>query len=279
MKKIVYISDFFIEHNLGGAEICDEVIIKKLSSEFSIEKVQSKNLNITKVLSNKDAFFIISNFSAVHPSVIDAFFSNKLDYIIYEHDHKYLITRNPAIFPNYIAPKNQIINESFYTKAVAVLCQSIFHKNIIKNNLENVNLINLGGNIWPVNTLNMLENLCNNSKEDTCAIMESNNWHKNTAGAIKYCEVKNLPYKLIPNLKYEDFLQELSKNKKLVFFPQTPETLSRLVVESRMLNLSVIINDKVGASYEDWFNIKGIELIKLMKDKRISITKTVQELM
>jgi hypothetical protein len=279
MNKIIFIADYFSNEIAGGGELNNDELINILNNlGYNIQKINSRNCSYDYVKSNKDCFFIVANFVQLHKACIE-FITNNCKYIIYEHDHKYLITRNPAIFPNYIAPKNQIINESFYTKAVAVLCQSIFHKNIIKNNLENVNLINLGGNIWPVNTLNMLENLCNNSKEDTCAIMESNNWHKNTAGAIKYCEVKNLPYKLIPNLKYEDFLQELSKNKKLVFFPQTPETLSRLVVESRMLNLSVIINDKVGASYEDWFNIKGIELIKLMKDKRISITKTVQELM
>ena len=46
-----------------------------------------------------------------------------------------------------------------------------------------------------------------------------------------------------------------------MFFPKTPETLSRVIVESRMMGMSVITNNLVGATKEDWYALKGEELI------------------
>ena len=48
--------NFFIENNLGGAEICDEVIIRKLGAyNFNIKKVLSRNLTIS-FLNSKNIF-------------------------------------------------------------------------------------------------------------------------------------------------------------------------------------------------------------------------------
>ena len=40
--------------------------------------------------------------------------TKNLNYVIYEHDHKYLDTRNPAVYKNFIAPKESIVNLSEY---------------------------------------------------------------------------------------------------------------------------------------------------------------------
>ena len=107
--------------------------------------------------------------------------------------------------------------------------------------------------------------------------MESNNWHKNTSGAIKLCKTKQWDYVLIEPCEYEDFLHRLGKNEKFVFLPKTPETLSRIVVEARMMGMSVITNNLVGATKEPWFNMKGQELIQFMADKKEEICNTVKE--
>jgi purine nucleoside phosphorylase len=81
---------------------------------------------------------------------------------------------------------------------------------------------------------------------------------------------------LIPSLAYKDFLTRLGKSKKFVFLPKTPETLSRIVVEARMMGLSVITNNLVGATKEEWFSLKGIELINIMTEKRKQIPDLVE---
>ena len=57
--------------------------------------------------------------------------------------------------------------------------------------------------------------------------------------------------------------------------PKTPETLSRVAVEARMMNVSVITNNRVGAAKEKWFKLKGSELIDEMIEKRKDITEIV----
>tara|TARA_Y100000034_G_C6666845_1_gene292577 strand:- start:313 stop:645 length:333 start_codon:yes stop_codon:yes gene_type:complete len=107
--------------------------------------------------------------------------------------------------------------------------------------------------------------------------MLSNIDHKNTNDAIKYCSLQRKKYELIPPLPYYDFLKRLGTNDTLVFLPKTPETLSRIVVEARMMGMRVITNNRVGAAKEEWFSLKGKELIEVIRHKREEISNKVLE--
>ena len=63
-----------------------------------------------------------------------------------------------------------------------------------------------------------------------------------------------------------------------MFLPQTPETLSRVVVEARMLGCSVITNNMIGATQEPWFDLKKDNLIDYMIKKRLEIVSTIEGL-
>lgn len=269
MKKIVVIADFFTEHVLGGGELNNEELIDMFREEYDVDKKQSHNVTLDYLSFNKGAFFIVSNF--VNLSLECREFLTKLNYVIYEHDHKYLKSRNPATYKGFKAPPSEIINYRFYREATAVLCQSAFHKMIVQKNLNINNIINLGGNLWSVKSLELMRRLNKNKKENACSILDSKIKHKNTADAIKFCNLKKIKYNLISSDKYHVFLEKLSLNEKFVFFPKTPETLSRVVVEARMLGCSVITNKMVGATSEPWFNLKGDELIDFMVNKRNEI--------
>ena len=74
---------------------------------------------------------------------------------------------------------------------------------------------------------------------------------------------------------YRDFIKTLGTYQSFVFFPQTPETLSRVVVEARMMGVTVITNKLIGATKEDWFSMKGKELIDYMRRKKEDIVGLV----
>ena len=95
----------------------------------------------------------------------------------------------------------------------------------------------------------------------------------------RYCQANNLEYELVSSPEYIQFLKRLGANKKFIFLPKTPETLSRVVVEARMMGLSVITNNLVGATKEEWFKLKGIELIDIMVGKRKEIPDLVQKVL
>jgi hypothetical protein len=277
IKKIIYISDYFIEHGYGGAEINDNVLLTEVL-DADIERVQSHMVTVELLKNNINNLFIISNFIYLLKNCKE-YLQNNCKYIIYEHDHKYLISRNPGLFKDYKAPPKEIINLDFYANALKIIAQSSFHKKIIEKNLNIKNIYSLGGNLWSHRSLELLSTLAKSQKSNVCSVMKSKFVHKNTFEAIKFCKLKNIPYTLIESASYEEFLFMLSQNNQFAFFPKTPETLSRVVVEARMLGNKIYINKMIGASYEDWFTLKGIELIEVMQDKKQQIKKEIGSLL
>ena len=276
INKIIYISDTRYPKFIGGGEINDYELLNTLENKkIVIERKLSSEVTVDFVKKNKNTPFIISNFILLDERCKEQLQKSDVKYAVYEHDHKYLTDRNPAFYKNFIAPKEKIINYEFYEKAVAIFCQSAFHMSIIEKNTNLKNIINLGGNVWSDYILNKMEEFSKNEKADSCSIMESREWHKNTKEAMEYCIYKNYKYNIIPSMKYEDFLEKISKNKTFVFFPKTPETLSRVVVEAKMMGVKVVTNGLVGATSESWFRKSGVELIQAMRDKKNDIANKV----
>ena len=275
-NEIVYVSDCLLADVIGGGELNDhELCIGLNKNNFNVKKIRSYNFTLEKV--DTDKFYIISNFALLKKEVKDKI-QEKCKYIIYEHDHKYLKSRNPAIYKNYKAPKSEIVNLNFYKNAKKVFCQSSFHESIIKKNVEISNIYNVSGNLWSTQSLEILSSLGSNNKKDRYSILDSQISHKNTNDAVFYCEKKNYNYDLISSQDYIEFIKKLSMNDKFIFLPKTPETLSRVVVEARMLNIKTITNKNVGASYEDWFHLKGKDMIAFMLNKKEEIINKVMEI-
>ena len=272
MNSFVFVSDFFAEQIVGGGELNDyEVCNILIKRGHDLQRINSHLF--TKNVLDKQKCYIISNFMNLKEEVKKSIIDYK--YIIYEHDHKYIKTRNPALYKDFIAPKEQIVNEYFYKNALGVLCQSDFHTNIMKKNLNIENIINLSGNVWSIESLEFMRNISNIKKQNRTSILKSNTRHKNTSGAISYCVSKNEQYDLISDQDYYSFLSKMGKNRKFVFLPKTPETLSRICVEARMMNMSVAVNNLIGASKEEWYALKGEELINYMIQKRDDIVDTI----
>ena len=274
--RIIFVADAFIEDQvLGGGELNNHELMNLLvEAGQEVMKINSQFLTVEMIEENKDAGYIISNFINMTGRAMDCL-TKKAKYVIYEHDHKNLKSRNPATYESNLAPAEEIINRHFYSKALGVFCQSGRHAEVAEKNLKLDNIISVGGNLWPVEILNLISSLTDNKKDKRYSIMNSPIEHKNTRDALLYCKAKELDYDLIDPCKYEDFIARLSKNDTLVLFPKTLETLCRVVVEARMLGCKIITNDNVSATSEDWFSLKGHDLIKVMKEKRETIPKMV----
>lgn len=281
MNKVVYISDFFLNDIVGGGELNDNELILLLQDRgYEITKVKSNKVSVDFLKNNLNCFYVISNFIFLNQQCKSTLQKNH-KYIIYEHDHKYLKTRNPLDYENFKAPPEEIINADFYLNAKTVFCQSSFHKQIIQKNLNLKNLINVSGNLWSHEVLDLIETLSKFKKNHKISIINSPVLHKNTRDAEFYCKYKNYDYEKISSNDYKVFLKLLSKNKKFIFLPKTPETLSRIVVEAKMLNVEVITNKNIGACYEPWYDLNGLKLIEAMRDCRDKIinliVKTIEE--
>jgi hypothetical protein len=272
MSDVLFIADFFANHIAGGGELCNDALIIKLRDMGHKVKTAQSHLLSDHDLASVDNI-IVANFVNLPERHKHALNAKK--YVIYEHDHKYLTTRDPSKYSKYLVPEHKIINKEFYKNARAVFCQTDFHADIVSKNLKLNNIVSVGGNMWSPEHLEFLEKTSHKPKTSANAIMNSMTPHKNTSGAVHYCEALGLDYILLPRSSPLEFLEQLGSHSTLIFFPKTPETLSRIVVEARMMGMKTKTTNNIGAVHEDWFSLKGAELVKYMRDKQEVITNTI----
>ena len=273
-EKVIFISDYFLNEINGGAEFCNEALINNfLNKKYEVLKIKSADVNEHVLINNKNCFFIIANYMQLNEKIKNMFAQQKYRYVIYEHDHKYLKSNNPALFNDYLANEEQIQNLNFCKSAIAILCQSKLHSKIVfKNTLLN-NIVNLGGNIWTDEQLQILENNIKSEEQKTIdnIVYNSKNYNKGTVQTIQYCVKNNIKYSLLENSTYSNFISDLSKCKKLLFFPTWIETFSRFAIEAKILNCKIITNNFLGCASEGLLNLNGLELLSEIKKRMLNI--------
>ena len=290
--KIFYISDFLAgsPHKLrdgrevlvtGGAELCDDVLLSLLEKEnhkvvkFKAREVGVKHLDLYK----KFGFhFLVSNFIQLSEAAKSWFVENPCIYSIMEHDHKYIKSRDPSQYPNFLVAKNDLINQSFYINAKNIFAQSSLHAEVIRKNLNLGSVVNLGMSLWSDEHLDIIESFANMEKSSAHAVLDSRNPTKNTFSNIRFCESKGLSYTKISSPEYSTFIEQLSKCEKLVYFPAVLETFNRMLIEARMLNCRVITNELNGCISEPWFkDLTGQELIDFARTERVNVAQKVAD--
>lgn len=266
--NVIYISDFFVDQIAGGGELVDDCLMKHLTSRgFSISKVNSQKVSLDFLEKNKDSFFIISNFVGLNQQSKD--FLQNCRYIIYEHDHKYIIERNPSHYPDFVVPPNRLCNLSFYRSAQAVVCQSKLHAEVLRKNIKSSNIVSAGCTLWSKEHLEILRKHLNTEKTEKAAVLDSTNQVKGTFQAIEHCKRKNIDYELIKSPDYDEFIGQLASKSSLVFFSQVLESFCRLVVEARILDCKLVTNKMNGCTSEDWFKAsKGVKLLEYVENKQ-----------
>ncbi len=273
--KVALLQDFFDYEIVGGAEKNDSVLLSYLNENHNVEPVHTYKVNDR--LGHYD-FFIVSNFIRL-PEEAKQYFINQKNYIIYEHDHKYVSNRNPGAFPNFDIPTKNIVNKQFYTNAKKVFVLSEVCKKVMEQNLQIDNVISIGCSLWSNKCLDIIKNARENStKHHEYAILNSGNSIKGTAQAMNFCKTKNINPALINSPVYSDFIGQLAMCENFIFLPQVLETFSRVCVEAKMLNCNVLTTPKlVGFFSEDYSSLKGEELQIKITSQINSALKTFEE--
>lgn len=282
-RNIVFVSDYFANEMRRGAELCNEALLFYLDNPNTIESHKLLHIDSTK-------FYVITNFVNLPESTKSQLVKFK-NYLIYEHDHKYTPTRNPFKLytgqdnPCGIVPKSDLINQDFYRAAKIVICQTQWHEQQV---FKNVNCLttNIHGSFYLPEDLDLIESCIvnplnrlpkyaffNDADFITLAdgrIINQGNNIKNKKTSLQYCLDNKLVYMPIPRMNNKlNFWKTIAKYQHFIFFPDIPETCSRLLIEAKMLDVDVITNRNSGASHEEWFKLKGKELIDEFRHKII----------
>ena len=258
--------DFYFSEIQGGAEINAESLVDRFQEHgLEITKMKSSEVTVDFLRTNKDCIFIFSNFILLREEC-KQYAINNLKYFVYEQDHKYIRSRNPIKYVDFIAPKEERINIEFYASAIKVLFLTKLSMEVFHANTDLVNLLNLQSSVWRRDELEYLKQICNNGKNDKIAIMDSSNPIKRRADCVSLCRKNSWDFELISDKNFKKFLEKMSRFKKLLFLTGHLETCARIVVEAKMLNLKVITNKKlIGACSEEWYRFSGEELIDKME--------------
>lgn len=281
MNKVVFIADFFAKEIKGGAEIYDDILISLLR-EDNVKVVMFKSKAITPKHINlyyKCGFhFIISNFVALPEPVKHLLTQHPNSYSILEHDHKYIIERDPSAYKDFMVPSNRIINRVLYANAKNIFAQSKIHAEVIAKNLQIHNVVSLGMSLWSKEQIALIRSASERNKNVTAVIVRSENPIKNTDGAMRYCSEKEIPYSLIGSVHYDEFLDQLARGHQFVFFPRVLESFNRVLLEARMLGCKIVTNNLNGCTSEEWFKeYKGQELIDFVDAQREVVYNKIKD--
>lgn len=280
--KIIFLADFFVKDlPYGGGEKSNDEFCKiARNKNHEVIELNCHLATLKKIQKYHESgySFVIANFICLE-SKVKNYITKNCNYIIIEHDHKYLLSRNPGLYLDFVAPSDQIINFEFYKNAKAVWCQTKIHKEVVEKNLHLSNIKSISGNFWSDEELDYIATIRRDDKKDIATIVDyKGNNSKGTELSIKHCMDNNIKYVLVDLRSTKDFLTKLNENKYLVFVPRTLETLSRIVVEAKMLDVKVkTIRKLIGAASEPWFDLNSIFLVNYFRSNKESFHDKIIE--
>lgn len=257
-KKIIFVSDLFLEQYVGGAELTTDALLKK-QNKYEVLKINSNSINLEFIDINKNNIWIFGNYSNLSLSCMFKIMKN-IEYYIIEYDYKFCEIRNPSLHQIY---KNECsCKTSEHGRLVSMFMKNAKCLFFMSENQKNIYftlfpyLVSCKNMILSsVFTDNDLEYMYNTKKvkNDKWIIFNSNNILKGTKEGIEYAKSNRLNYELVSNLRHREVLNKLSESYGLIFLPNGEDTCPRLVIEAKLLGCKLVCNDKVQHYNESWF--------------------------
>jgi|TARA_B100001971_G_scaffold202340_1_gene216002 hypothetical protein len=257
-KIIIYVADMFFEECEGGAELTSDAIIE--SSPYDIITIRSQDLNIKLAEKHLDKYWVFGNFHEIS-KITKKYIIHNLNYSVIEFDYKYCKRRNEdfCIILDGECKCNKNPNDNLnallllHSKYIWWMSEEqkmLYHDKIpfLRTNQQDVL-----SSVFSCKTLNYITELQNTSKNDKYLIYNTKAALKNTHGAIEFAEHNKMPFNLVGDLKYFDFLRELSGHKGLIYVPLAKDTCPRLVIEAALLHCELYLNKYVQHATEHWF--------------------------
>ena len=276
--RILFLADFYDHQLNGGAESNDAVLIEYLrQSKNDVTCRATKDAAINEI---KDYDrLIISNFMFLQPIIKD-WITKHASYIIYEHDHKYLRTRDPSVFHNFKVPSHELVNVDFYRNAISVVVLSNVCKEILTSLIPGATVESIGTSLWSRKKLDYIRSASQSPKANKNAVVKSQNPTKGMMSAISFCQQKELTYDLISSADPYEFIDLLSTYESLIFIPQVLETFCRLVAEAKMLRCQVYTNKNlIGFMSESVATLEGTELTDQIEIRVKSALEKFEEIL
>jgi len=258
MTKYVFVNDLFIDEYVGGAELTSESLIK--ASNRSIKKIKSAQISAELVKEYNDHVWVFGNFTQMKMNLIMQFIKQKIRYHIVEYDFKFCKLRSPekhVLLNDECSCENETrgkLISIFFAKSSGIWFMSTKQRGVYESKfpfLKDTKSYVLSS----IFDHDLLEKLvqANEERDDKWVILDSPSWIKGTKSTIKFAQEKEIPYKLVGGIPYNDMLNILARSKGLIFMPKGGDTCPRIVIEAHLLGCELLLNDNVLHKEEEWF--------------------------
>ena len=275
---IIFVADAFIEHYVGGAELTTQALVE--SSLYPSARTTSGELTVELMKDMKDSFWVFGNFAGLRDECLLYAIKN-LDYCVLEYDYKYCKYRSPEKHTHHFGPCD--CKDSSRGKLVSLFLKyakvnwwmSESQKNKYKEQysfLEGEVL----SSVFSSSTLDYIDTLDTKNKNDKWIILNSKSWIKGVDEAVKYAEDNNLEYELVWGLDYNQLLEKLASSKGLIFFPRVGDTCPRMVIEAKLLDCELVLNDNVQHKDEPWFKTRK-SCMKYLRNRTSTFWNKLEE--
>jgi len=279
---IVFVADAFVEHYVGGAELTTEALAD--ASLVPTYKILSSALTLNQIeQTNKNFFWIFANFSNVSNEAL-MFAIKNLNYSVLEYDYKYCKYRLPEKHVkaegkcDCINTKRGKLVSLFLHHAKTTWWMSEKQRDLYQETFPFLqdDKHKVLSSVFDSRTINLIESYDTSNKENKWIILNSKSWVKGTEASIQYAKENNLNYELVWGLNYRDLLAKLAKSKGLISLPHGGDTCPRLVVEAKLLDCELVLNDNVQHKDEEWFQNKDT-ILEYLKSRTRTFWKGIEE--
>ena len=263
MKKIVFISDYFIIDGIGGAELTTQAIMMDGTERgFEIAAIHAGKVN-KEILekTTEEVHIVVCNFNQLSEDV-KLYMCKNTSYSIIEYDYKLCDYRSfelheasegsPCDCETKISGK---ITSAFYGYAEKVWFMSKKQQDKILAKVPVLKEKNCKvlSSVFSAGDLRFIHSIKENEKDKKYLILDSESPVKPKAHCVEYAKSNDLEYELISNLPYHELLIKMSTSKGLIFLPVASDTCPRLVIEAKMLGCDLALNEHVQHKDEEWF--------------------------
>ena len=280
---IIVVSDIFADQFTGGAELTSDAFLDSGFNNY--KKINSSNLDFNLIDKYKDKKWVFFNFHHVNDKSLLQVVKEVKDYSVVEYDYKYCKWR--------LKSKHEDLegwcecDQSKRGKLVAIFLAK--SKNLFfmsqgqKDEYESVfSILKKHKSSFVLNSsftkknIDYILSLDTSKKNNKYLILNSDSWVKGTKKCIEYAKKNNLEYDLINGVPHHELLAMMAKYKGLIFLPNGFDTCPRIVMEAKLLNCDLVLNDNVQHRHEDWFSDNSKMLEHVNKQKKFFYEKCLK---
>jgi glycosyltransferase involved in cell wall biosynthesis len=268
--QIVFVSDAYPEHLVGGAELTLQALID--TAPVKVHKLLCGELTAEHLKQGAEKFWIFGNYASLNPQLIPAIASS-VRYGIVECDYKFCKYRSVekheltegkpcdcnqtqlgATCASFMSAAEHVwwMSETQRDVYLAAFPFLIDYDSTVLSSVFNDAFFD------SVNALRA-EDI---AKSDKWLILNSQSWVKGTELSEKVARDRGLDYELVGGVSYDEMLRKLAGAKGLVFCPAGGDTCPRLVIEAKLLGCDLLLNANVQHAKESWFDTDDIAQVE-----------------